>query len=279
MLNQAIPGDQPSSWSRILGVAAAFFRVGLRSAIAYRGEALVWVLATTMPFVMLLLWLEVGRQGGLGNGFVESHYVNYFLIAFCIRQMAGTWVAWKINLEVKSGQLSLRLLRPVHLFVSFASEEFAMMNFRSLVSVPPAMVLLLWFGGEGLPRSPWTWLAVATSTLAAWLITFFLNMMIGLLSLFTAQSLKVMELWIAVFFVLSGYLIPLTLFPPSVRSVLEFLPFRYQVGLPIELASGALPLEKAWSALSLQWMYVAVFALMAQVVYRQGVKRFEAYGG
>ena len=36
-------------------------RVGFAEAVAYRAELLVWVLATTMPLVMLALWTAVAR--------------------------------------------------------------------------------------------------------------------------------------------------------------------------------------------------------------------------
>ncbi|HZU82934.1 MAG TPA: ABC transporter permease, partial [Polyangiaceae bacterium] len=42
-------------------------RVGFAEAIAYRAEMIVWVLATTMPLVMLALWTSVAQGEPVGR--------------------------------------------------------------------------------------------------------------------------------------------------------------------------------------------------------------------
>jgi ABC-2 type transport system permease protein len=255
----------------------AFFRAGFKNAVAYRGESLVWILSTTMPFVMMLLWREVGAQGGIAN-FNAGRFQTYFLLMFCVRQLAGSWVSWKINAEVKSGALGLRLLKPVHPFQSYLAEELASLALRAMMSLPPAVVLLLLFG-ENFPRDPWVWACALLSLVGAWLLTFSVGLIMGLIALFTAQSTKLIDLWTVLFFVFGGYLVPQALFPHSVQQMASVLPFRFQLGLCVELASGSLSANAARGPLALQFGYVALFLLLARAVYRKGVQRFEAYGG
>jgi ABC-2 type transport system permease protein len=259
------------------GLFAAFFRVGFKNAVAYRGESLVWILSTTMPFVMMLLWREVGAQGGIAN-FDAARFQTYFLLMFCVRQLAGSWVSWKINAEVKSGALALRLLKPVHPFRSYFAEELASLSVRAMISLPPALLLLALFG-SGFPRDPWVWACALLSLVGAWLLTFSVSLIMGLIALFTAQSTKLMDLWTVLFFVFGGYLVPQALFPLSVQQIAAVLPFRFQLGLCVELASGTLSAGAALGPLALQWTYVALFLLLARSIYNQGVRRFEAYGG
>jgi hypothetical protein len=52
------------------------------------------------------------------------------------------------------------------------------------------------------------------------------------------SSVKLMDVWLAAFFVFSGYLFPVDLFPElAQRPASDVLPFRYQIGLPVELAT------------------------------------------
>ena len=46
-----------------LRASPTLLRVGFAEAIAYRAEMIVWVLATTMPLVMLALWTSVASDG------------------------------------------------------------------------------------------------------------------------------------------------------------------------------------------------------------------------
>ena len=59
-------------------------RVGFSEAVAYRAEMLIWVLATTMPLVMLALWSAVAREAPIGR-FGQSEFTAYFLADFIVR--------------------------------------------------------------------------------------------------------------------------------------------------------------------------------------------------
>ena len=122
-------------------------RVGFAEAIAYRAEMLVWVLATTMPLVMLMLWTAVAEVAPVlsasGRTWSSGGFVAYFLVVFIVRQLVSSWASWEINFEVRQGLLSMRLLRPIHPIISFAAQNLAYMPLRLVVSLPIVVVLLL----------------------------------------------------------------------------------------------------------------------------------------
>jgi ABC-2 type transport system permease protein len=113
----------------------------------------------------------------------------------------------------------------------------------------------------------------------AWLITFMVNIAIGTLSLFIESSNKLMDVWMAAFMVFSGYLIPVALFPSGLRDIADWLPFRYQIGLPVEIFVSRHSSARALVLLERQWLYVAVLAFLVTVLWRRGLRRFAAYGG
>jgi len=254
------------------------FRVGFAEMVAYRAEMLVWVLATTMPLIMLALWSTVARDAPVGR-FDQQDFVAYFLATFIVRQLTGAWVAWQLSFEVRTGTLSMRLLRPLHPMVSYAVENLAAIPLRLIIALPVAVVALLLVGSERLPKSALLWVVFLLSLLGSWLITFLANSAIGTLALWTGSSIKVMDVWLALFMVLSGYLIPVELFPPVVRSAVEVLPFRYQIGFPVEVLTSAHDTRTALILLARQWTWVAISFFLVGVLWRRGLRRFAAYGG
>jgi ABC-2 type transport system permease protein len=88
-----------------------------------------------------------------------------------------------------------------------------------------------------------------------------------------------MDAWGVFFFVFSGYLIPVDLFPQPLRGAIDWMPFRYQIGLPVELMTGAHGIGAALALLARQWTWVCVALGITFVVWRRGLRRFEAYGG
>lgn len=263
---------------RTLYALPTVMRIGLASAIAYRAEIFVWVLTTTMPLIMLPLWHAVAEEAPI-RGFGQSRFTAYFLAAFVVRQVVGAWAAWTINYEVRTGALSQRLLRPIHPLFAYAAENVASVPIRASVALPVGLGAFLLTGGEHVAREAALWAIVPLALIGAWAITFLAHVIIGALSMWIHQSIKLMDLWSAGFFVFSGYLVPIALFPDWLRPIPPWMPFAYQLGFPVELLTGALSAREALQALGAQWAWVAVLAALAAVVWRRGVRRYGAYGG
>ncbi|MDP1823068.1 MAG: ABC-2 family transporter protein [Archangium sp.] len=257
-------------------------RIGFSEAVAYRAEMLVWVFATTMPLIMMMLWTTVAEvapvMGQGGRAWGSGAFVAYFLSVFIVRQLISAWAAWEINFEVRQGLLSMRLLRPMHPVLSYAMSNLAYMPMRALVTLPVLAILLV----TELSRmtADWrVWLLWPLAMVGGWLITFFANVAIGSLSFFIDSSIKIMDVWLAAFFVFSGYLFPLELFPEWLRVAAQWMPFRYQIGLPVELMTGQLTVEAALPLLARQYAWAAVMIALSLTLWRGGIKRFQAFGG
>jgi len=262
----------------VLRALPTLFRIGFAEAVAYRAEMLVWILATTMPLVMLALWTAVARQAPIGP-FGEKDFIAYFLATLIVRQLTGSWASWQINFEVKNGILSARLLRPLPAVLSYAIDNLSALPMRLLVSVPVAVVGLLSVGRPMLPSTAWGWSYLALAVCGGWLITFLVNVAIGTLSMFIESSNKLMDVWMAAFMVFSGYLIPVELFPSRLRAIADFLPFRYQMGLPVEIFTSRHAEPYALFLLGRQWLWVLLLSVLVHLLWRRGLRRFAAYGG
>ena len=263
---------------RTLRVLPTMWRIGLYESIAYRAELFIWMLTTTMPLVMLPLWQAVAATGPVG-GYDVDRFTAYFLYAFIVRQLTSVWASWTINMEVKQGTLGMRLMRPIHPFWAYAIESLSAIPLRLTIAAPLAIVVLFWTGArymvDGLAMAAIGLLAIV----GAWLISFSANLIFGALSLFTQSSIKLMDVWIAGYFVMSGYLVPLSLFPAIVRNAPYWMPFRYLLGFPVELWSGALSMHEALMQLAAQWTWVVLLGALAALTWNRGLKRFSAGSG
>lgn len=264
--------------TRTLRALPTLVRVGFAEAMAYRAELLVWILTTTMPLVMLPLWMAVADAGPV-RGWRGEDFVAYFLATFCVRQVTSAWASWTINYEVKTGTLALRLMRPIHPFWAYAIENLAAVPMRLVVAGPIAVGALIVTSGERLTHDP-AMIAIFVAALAgAWAITFLAHVAVGTLSLWTQSSIRVMDVWTAGFFVLSGYLVPIALFPEAVRWLPDWLPFRYQLGFPVEVLTRELELRTALAMLARQWAFVAALGVLCAALWTRGLRRFQAFGG
>ncbi len=267
---------------RTLRALPTLMRIGFSEAIAYRAEMFVWVLATTMPFVMLVMWSAVAEANPVlvqGRSWGSPQFIAYFLSMFIARQLIAAWAAWEINWEVRGGLLAMRLLRPMHPIISYAAQNVAAMPLRVAVTLPIALVLAFSDASQFMCRDWRIWCLVPFAFIGGWLITFFANIVIGSLALFMESSTKIMDVWLAMFFVFSGYLFPTDLFPDWLRAIADVLPFRYQIGLPVELMTGRHEVSEALALMGRQYAFAALFIGGALMLWRRGITRFQAYGG
>ncbi len=267
---------------RTLGNAVRAFptllRVGFADAVAYRAEFLIWVLAYSMPIIMLSLWTAVARDAPVGR-FGEREFQAYFLATLVVRLSTGSWVVWDINMEVRQGTLQKRLLRPIHPLLTYLAENMAALPMRVFAILPIGFGSVWWLGSDVISDDPLQLAIVPFSLLGAFLLTFWAMASIGTLAMFLESSIAVFDLWLGFYTVLSGYVMPLALFPEGVQSVLVWLPFRQMLSFPVENLLGLMSREASLLALLTQWAYAALFALIAQQLWRAGMKRFAAFGG
>jgi len=262
---------------KALSAYPTLLRVGFAGAVAYRTEMLVWMLTMTMPFVSLALWSAVAADVPVGR-FDQKSFVAYFLATIVVRQLSGSWVVWELIQEIKSGALSSRLLKPIHPLVVYSAGNIAAIPLRVLFAAPIAFVAMA-SGGAKLPHEPHVVAAFLLSLFGAWVITFFVMVIVGSLSFFIESSMSIFEIWLAFFMLLSGYLVPLELFPSWVRAVADVLPFRYTLGFPVEVLIGMSDDAAIARGLAIQLAYGGGSAVVALVLWRAGIRRFGAFGG
>ena len=252
-------------------------RVSAAETLAYRVEFAVWMLTTTMPLIMLGLWTSVAHEQPFAQ-FGSREFIAYYLGALVIRNLTGSWVVWQINDDVRRGFLNMKLLRPIHPFLFYATQHIASVPLRAVIAVPFTIILLLTSARELLITDPARLAILCASLAGAWLLTFFTLVAIGSLALYFDKSLAIFDVYLGIFAVLSGYLVPLALLPEWAQSVADYAPFRYMLAFPVELLMGRFSASEALALLGVQWLFVAGVITGALLIWRRGLRRYEAFG-
>ena len=268
-----------SSLRTTLHAFPTLLRVGMAETLAYRAEFVVWMLTTTLPLVMMGLWTSVAAEAPFGR-WSQGDFIAYFLAALIVRNLTGSWVVWQINDEVRSGMMSMRLLRPVHPFVAYAATHISAIPLRGLVALPVTVILLLTTARASITTDPLHLAMLVPSVAAAWILTFSMMLALGALAFFFDKALSAMDVYFGVFAVMSGYLIPLDLLPGWLRAIAPWTPFRYMLSAPIEIFLGkGMSTATVLELLAVQVAWAAGMSVVALMAWRAGVRRFEAVGG
>lgn len=275
-----------STFSRTVRALPTLLRIGVAETVAYRAEFLVWILTTTQPLIMMSLWTSVARSGTDGpggvpmfKGYTSDAFVAYYLATLLVRQLTGNWVAWQMMEEIRMGTMAMRLLRPIHPFVTYTASHLAALPFRSIIALPIVIILLATSGSHAITHDPLQLAMTLLSIGMAWLITFAILFAIGSLAFFLTQTMALANLYFGLFSLFSGYLLPLDLLPHQIARVAAWLPFRFTLSVPVEILTKPMDRTELWHLLGGQAAWTVALTALAIALWNAGVRRFESVGG
>jgi ABC-2 type transport system permease protein len=213
----------------------------------------------------------VGRFG-------QREFAAYYLGMLIVRILTGSWLVWELTMDIRSGTLATRLLRPVHPLWAASAMQLAAVPLRAII-ISPIVAVLYWIAGARLPVHEPVRVAILIAAIAgAWLLLFLVMAIIGMLAAYVESALSVFDLWLGAQAILSGFLIPLELMPSWVARLARVLPFRYILGFPVETLIGLESDTAALRELGVQWLFVALAMLSTVLLWRRALRRFAAFG-
>lgn len=263
---------------RAIRALPTLLRIGVAETVAYRAEFVVWMLTATMPLIMLGLWTSVAREAPF-RGYGSADFVAYYLAALIVRNLTGNWVAWQMSEDIRMGTMSMRLLRPIHPFIAYAAGHAAALPFRSMIALPVALILLVSSGRSALTTDQLQLALVLPSIGLAWLLTFGFMFMLGSLAFWFTETFAVANFYFVLFSLFSGYLLPMELMPHWIAVAASYMPFRSMLGAPVELMTRHLETAQVVRLIAGQAIWSAIGIALSLLVWRAGVRKFEAVGG
>ena len=171
-----------SAWRK----ARVLVSVQLALTAEYRAEVVIWMLSGTLSLIMMLVWMAqaAAAPGGQLGGYTPT---AYFLASWLTVQLQVVWVAWELDLEIRHGTLSPKLLRPLDPLWQHLAAHVAERMFRFLPSLG-LVVLFAWAVGADFAAAWWAYPAGLGLAVFGFCVRFLLEYAIGLMAFWTDSS-------------------------------------------------------------------------------------------
>ncbi|PGH44693.1 hypothetical protein COO58_09845 [Micromonospora sp. WMMA1996] len=257
----------------------ALARGGTLVAVTYRGRLVLRVLTGFFPLLMMAVWLTVVAEAGPPAGWTSADFLAYYAAATLMANLSGDHVVWQWDADLRSGDLSLRLLRPLHPFHQYAAADLGQ-RLVILVALVPALALAAVLSPDlDYPVTPARLAAVAAAAALAYALGLLTASTFALLGFWSTQTANVWLLWWGLGSFASGWVAPLELLPPWLRTAAVVLPFRSMMGFPVELVTGRLDGGETALGFAVGLGWLGVFALLYRIGWRRAVRRHQAVAG
>lgn len=219
--------------------------------LQYRASHVINTVASAaFGLIYVSIWKGIGQPAGGGGYTLDNviHYVAFNQVCLWITLFITNGLG--IERSVRTGLISLDLMRPVHLFYHLMCREWGQIIYQLLYKSLPIYILYVLTLHLPIPRSAATWLWTITALIIAAYINICINYLIGVTALWTTESSWLFWVHNALSMVLSGFLIPIDWLPHSIQYIsrlsfypyIQYFPSKIYLGLTeaSDMLSGAL---------------------------------------
>ncbi len=246
-------------------------------ALEYRIVVFIWILATSIPLVMMAVWARLSASHAIG-GYNQGDFIAYYMANMLVMHLVSTWHGPELSQHIRLGELSPQLLKPFHPLWVYGLRALPSKPLRLPIFLPPIILVTLLVPGVHYRLTLPSVFAFLVSLVLAYMLTFFMQTSIALLAFWISEAAPLIMLWYQMRMLFSGYLIPLTLFPAAISRTVLWWPFRFTLSLPLEIIVGKLPQDRWGTALAVALAWNVLFFLLTHFLWRRGLRVYSAVG-
>lgn len=254
------------------------FKLELQREMQYRFNFFISIFSNGFILVFFFyFWIKIYSEGNKIGGYDLKALLTYYFLVTIWTFLFFRDTGWMISDEVREGKVNSFLLKPFSYIFNHLAKYFGGLV-NGLVSYIPILTVFFIFLKKFLvcPNNWNQWIFFVLSFILAAFLYFLISYNLGLTSFWLGmiQSLVYGAQIIGEF--LGGKYLPMDLFPNWLLKISNFLPFRYMIYEPISIF-----LNKAqfnWLSLIVPLMWIVILSITACVVWKRGIRVYEAYG-
>lgn len=257
---------------------AAVVRIYLADLLAYPATVTIWVLTDVVGAVVgPLVWLAAKHQGQIA-GYTPEALVLYYVSMLLVGGFVTSHFMWDIGMEIKEGQFTAHILRPLSYLEYTLCRNFAWRLGRTAVTMPWFLLIAFAYAAT-LGSSPvhWGWETWA-SILLGHLVSISTVLALAMLALYVEEARTVFELYYLPMLFLSGQMFPVAMLPSWAQGLVRSTPFYYTTGLPTEILVGKVSGAQAHAGMLVQAAWVVGGLVLYSLLFRGGMRRYTAVG-
>ncbi len=263
----------------MLNIYKRFWQVNWAEQWQYRANLLMylayWIVS---PITYLGLWTTIANAQGSVSGLTAANFAAYYLTLLPVDMLTSSIIIHLLAYKVQDGTISNQLLQPVHpVLTNILVNDIAFKVLQLTIFVPIWIVLVLLFQ----PALTYSWESVLVAVPALILgfgIRFLFDTIVTLIAFWTTRVWSIHNFNMALSSLLNGAIVPLSLMPPWVQIIAQFLPYQLGLSFPVLLLLNQLPPEKIALNFGLEIIWLLILYALFNWVWRLAIKQYSAVG-
>lgn len=251
------------------------FKNSFQANLTYRADTFLMIFFEVFTLLFLVyLWFSVYNQGNQIGSYSLKNLVFYYIFINFITSSISAWaVSNQMSWIIESGGISNYLIKPIGLMAKMFFDNLGGIMQRLLIHSSLALIIILIFK----PFAYSNLFYFAISLIVAIIINFFIFYIIGLTTFYFGVNFGFAFLIFNFITFFSGSLVPLDILPGVFLKISDYLPFKFLAFIPISILNGKIDWNYMYLIRGAVWIFILF--LFSHVLYKNGLKRHESYGG
>ncbi len=271
---------QENGWRLLLGAYFDFIRIRFLTMLAYRVNYYSGILIYTLNIgVNYFTWRAIYGEGESLGGFTGAQMTTYVAVSWMARAFYFNNLDREISTDIRDGSIAIQFIRPYNYVLVKMMQGLGEGLFRFMMLMIPGMVIAILLFPVQLPTDLSAWAGFLVMLFFSFLISSQINIITGLSAFFVENNEGMMRMKRVVVDLFSGLIVPISLFPGWLSSVLEVLPFQAITYLPGSVFTGRVQGVGIWNVLGIQVIWFAVLLIPIVWLYHAARQRLFVQGG
>lgn len=261
-------------------VALAFARIGFLNMLAFRLRYYTGVFTYLINVtVYYFIWRAIFQVDPHFAGFTFPEITTYVTVGWIIRSMYFNNIDTEMAEDILDGKITMTMIKPVSVQLSYVARSAGESVFRlCMLSAPTAVVLALIF--PVVPPADAAHFAVFLVSLAgSVMLVAALNFIVGSCAVRLTSILGLLRAKFWAQDLLSGVLVPVSLFPTPLREISRLLPFEHIGFTPLMIYLGKISWREAGAALAIEAFWILGLVGFGAWFWGSMSRRITVHGG
>lgn len=261
-----------------------FMKNTIQSNMAYKFDAFVRLFSGSLfIFIQVSIWRALFRgaaQVSTDMGAVTiNEMITYAIISSLMSVIISSDAAERIGEKIRSGEVSIDLIRPINFLAYNFSETLGNMGFRTIIEIIPLSIFAISLWGISYP-SFYSALLFSVALINGMLLYFLLAYIMGLLAIwYMTTAWFFSQIANSLIRLFSGAFIPLWFFPKTLLKISNVLPFRLIYFTPLSIYLERIEYMESIKLILLQLLWIGILIVVQKIVWHKGVKKLVIQGG
>jgi ABC-2 type transport system permease protein len=254
------------------------FRLYLQEVLYNKAEFFVYFLmAFVNPIAGFMFWRGAYKGSMLSSqGWSYEQIMSYYLLLIIVGAMLMAHIETSVAQDdIQKGNLVNHLLKPFPYTITKLFSEAPWRLVQGVLGILFFIVYITVFeGAYALVSDPFLVLATVIIFMLGFVLSFLLKMIVGLSAFWVVDFSGIQQTVEVMSIVLSGFVIPLSLYPHQIKQFVLLQPFAYIIYHPITAVIGRVSSDQFLPIIGMQLIWITIFFVIFSILWKNGVKRF-----